>query len=545
MATDRIADICLILEGTYPYVSGGVSTWVHQLINAFPEWTFEICYLGGKRDPEAQYKYTIPPNVIGISEIYLFDTAPARVLSARRTVPAVWKPFYAALRKLFVHLPDGSRSDWDQLVLLLDQIAEQNSVPFDTFWHDEQTWKVLTELYERYAADESFLHFFWSTRYLVEPLWKLAQALPTIPKARLYHTACTGYAGIASALMASKTGKPLLVSEHGIYLRERIQDIYRSTWIPEFMPLHAGLSEPLGTFRRLWISFFDLLGRFCYQASSQMVSLFGLNARLQEHFGADSEKITIIPNGIGIEFCNAWHEQRAARRSQIPDSKVVGFLGRVVPIKDVKTLLRAARLVCDTLPDARFWIVGPTDEDADYYQACVTLTTELGLTGQVEFLGLRRRDDMLPQFDIMVLTSISEGLPFVAIEAMASGIPLVSTDVGACPELVHGLPTEQPTLGPAGLIAEVGNAQQIARALVQILTQKELAAQMSSAGRRRAQAYYDEKTTLAAYRELYSRMMSVPTKLPSSKSSNTTTMPTPLKSDLNSAVVDTSISTQP
>lgn len=503
---EPIADVCLLLEGTYPYVSGGVSTWVHQLLTAYPDLKFAIFYIGGQRDPAAQFKYKVPENVIAIEEIYLFDPAP-KSLKVLPGLPSSWKNFHGMLRKLLVRLPDGSRHDLDILLPLIRHIAENDSVSFDYFWQHRETWSVLQEVYERYAPEDSFLHFFWTVRYLIEPVWKLARYLSRVPQAKVYHSACTGYAGFLGALITKEFGKPLLLTEHGIYLKERMADIYRSRWIQEFPPLRPQLTEPLGNLRRMWIGFFDLLSRLCYHSSSQIVSLFGKNARVQEHFGADPASITIIPNGIATESCDALREARRLRREQHPGSAVVGFLGRVVSIKDVKTLLRAARFVVDQLPHARFLIAGPTSEEPEYFAECTDLTRQLHIEPNVEFMGLRNRNDVLPLMDVMVLTSISEGLPFVALESLASGVPMVSTDVGACRELLEGRPDETPALGPAGLITEIGNTDQIARALVRVLSDATLQQQMSDAGRARVETYYHERGVLDSYRKLYEQFM--------------------------------------
>ena len=503
---EPIADICLLLEGTYPYVSGGVSTWVHQLLNAYPDLKFAIFFIGGQRDPEAKFKYKVPENVVVIEELYLFDPSP-KSLKVLPGMPSSWKNFYSMLRKLLVRLPDGSRHDMDVILPLLRHIAENESVSFDYFWHHRDTWAVLQEVYERYQTEESFLHFFWTVRYLIEPLWKLARSLSRVPLARVYHSACTGYAGFMGALIAKEFDKPLLLTEHGIYLKERIADIYRSRWIREVPPLRPQLTQPLGSLRQLWIGCFDVLSRLCYHSSTQIVSLFGKNARVQEHFGAASEIITIIPNGIATESCDRLFEARRQRIEANPTSAVVGFLGRVVSIKDVKTLLRAARLVCDQIPHAKFLIAGPTSEEPEYFQECQDLTKQLQITENVDFMGMKNRDDVLPLMDVMVLTSISEGLPFVALESLASGVPMVSTDVGACRELLEGRPDEEPPLGPSGLLTEIGNTDQIARALVRVLTDHELRDKMTEAGRARTITYYHERGVLASYRSLYDQLM--------------------------------------
>ena len=501
------ADICLVLEGTYPYVFGGVSTWVHQLLTMFPEWKFALFFLGAQKNPAEKPKYQLPPNVTMLEEVYLFDEDDDRP-PFRGSGRDAWKPFYEALRKLGVRKLAGDQADLALIASLMDHVTANRGLDFEAFWNSAETWAVLQELYARYAADESFLNFFWTFRYLVQPLWRLARAMERMPVARLYHTACTGYAGIAAALISARHDRPLLLTEHGIYLRERIADICRSPWIPDQPVLRPNLNEPLGSLRRLWIGFFELAGHLCYNQSSAIVSLFGKNAKAQKHFGADPARVSIIPNGIRTEEFLKVRDLRLQRRSHHQDSRVVGFLGRVVSIKDVKTLLRTARKVCDQLPDARFLIAGPTNEEAGYYDECLELVQQLNIESCVSFLGPAERDDFLAMIDVMALTSISEGLPFVIIESLAAGVPVVSTDVGACSELLLGRPDESPSFGTAGLIAEIGNSDQLARHLVQILSDPALGASMSEAGLRRVQQWYHENAIQSAYHQLYSAHLS-------------------------------------
>ena len=70
------SDVCLILEGTYPYVSGGVSTWVHQLIRDLSDLTFSIVYLGASEDTYREFKYPIPRNVVDLREVFLQGSVP-------------------------------------------------------------------------------------------------------------------------------------------------------------------------------------------------------------------------------------------------------------------------------------------------------------------------------------------------------------------------------------------------------------------------------------------------------------------------------------
>lgn len=498
------ADICLLLEGTYPYVSGGVSTWVHQLIQAFPQWKFALFHIGAQKNAATISRYQIPPNVVSFEEIFLFDPSPSVKPTARKQLNSKsWNEFYQTLRNYLLHPTAGNSRSRDQLVQLAQQISSHPQVSFDDFFHAKATWKVLCEVYQRYDIDGSFLHFFWTSRYLIEPLWKLCTAMNSVPQAKVYHTACTGYAGFLGMLLAHGRQSPLMLSEHGIYLKERMQDILRSTWIPEFATLRPKLEDPAGPLHQLWMSFFDMLGRQCYGASNCVVSLFGKNARLQQDFGAPAERMTVIPNGIATAPCDVLYEQNQLRQQKLPQSRVVGFLGRVVSIKDIKTLLRAAKLVLQQMPDTKFLLAGPTEEEPEYYQECLVLKGQLGLDEQVAFLGACQRDEFLPRMDVMVLSSISEGLPFVALEALACGIPLVSTDVGACREVIEGAASEAPSLGCCGRLARVGDAQGLANGLLELLGNRALQQQMGMIGRERIRRYYHEGVMVQAYQKLY------------------------------------------
>jgi glycosyltransferase involved in cell wall biosynthesis len=261
--------------------------------------------------------------------------------------------------------------------------------------------------------------------------------LSRVPAAKLYHSPSTGYAGLVAALIARQNQAPFLLSEHGIYVRERIAEIHKASWLQEIESVRPGLLPADSVLRTMWIRFFALLARYSYDNAAHITALFSANARHQVSFGAAQQKIEVIPNGIAlsdfapiVERRTAWLAQRA--------HPVIGFLGRIVAIKDVKTLLHAAALVRRDFADAQFLIAGPTTEQPEYFKECESLLRRLDLQDAVSFPGAMERGDLLAQIDVMAMSSISEGLPFVVLEAFGAGVPVVSTDVGACPELIHG-----------------------------------------------------------------------------------------------------------
>ncbi|NNC89370.1 MAG: GT4 family glycosyltransferase PelF [Akkermansiaceae bacterium] len=495
--------VSLLLEGTYPYVAGGVSTWVHQIIEAMPDVDFDLHFIGDKKENNTRRKYEVPANVASITESYLFDPLPESELRPGRGTRKEKRAFLACLRR-FVSAP-GPEGRFDALyeaVRLLRTspgcftLADLNG--------NEAAWELLIGIYRERFGEISFLRFQATIRDLLTLFWRLLLAVETIPRADVYHCICTGYAGLLGSLAARLHKAPLVLSEHGVYLKERIEDIRKSSWLSDGGQYHPPIpfQGELGAFRSLWIDTFDFLGCITYRQAASITALYRGNARLQVEFGADPSKVVIIPNGIDT----ARFESIARRR--LGDGPhggpvTIGFLGRVVPIKDVKTLLRAARLVLNRFAGTRFLIAGPFDEDPAYHEECLSLARQLGIEGSVEFPGRMNPDEFLQVSDIVVLTSISEGLPFAILEASAAGLPVVATKVGACAEMMGYGAGNAPDLGPSGLVTEVGSPAGTAEALVKLAANPQLRQALGANGLQRVRSLYRQEDIISQYRYLY------------------------------------------
>lgn len=182
---------------------------------------------------------------------------------------------------------------------------------------------------------------------------------------------------------------------------------------------------------------------------------------------------------------------------------MLGFVGRLVPIKDVKCFIRAMKAVVTRCPEARGWIIGPTSEDPGYARECAQLAAALGLEGHLTFTGYRPAEEVLPEIGLLVLTSISEGLPLVALEAFASGLPVLTTDVGACRELVEGRSSEDGDQGIAGTVVPIADPEVVARAALALLLDPVRWRAAQRAAVRRVDAHHTEARVFAAYRQLY------------------------------------------
>src|SRR6185436_15097102 len=166
---------------------------------------------------------------------------------------------------------------------------------------------------------------------------------------------------------------------------------------------------------------------------------------------------------------------------------VVALIGRIVPIKDVMTFIRAMRTIVNRMPTAEAWIIGPEDEDPDYAQECKNLAVGLGIESKVKFLGFQQMTEVLPRIGCIVLSSISEALPLVLLEGFAAGVPAVATDVGACRQLVYGLDAEDQALGAAGSVVNIADPQSLATGVIELLTDRAKWDAASEAGIRRVE----------------------------------------------------------
>jgi glycosyltransferase involved in cell wall biosynthesis len=494
LSPGSVADVGLLLEGTYPYVSGGVSTWVHEIISGFPELTFGICFLGATPETYGAVKYRLPHNVVHVEVHHLMEPirpAPHR----RRRRPADVAGHLAALARLHEAMRAGTAPAPDVVDTLLS-LDGDNGLSLYEFLHDDRVFAELCAEYDAHHEGTSFIDYFWTLRTMHVPLFKLAAIARSLPRFRALHAVSTGYAGALGALVHRSTGTPLVLTEHGIYTKERTIDLAHAAWINDG-PAHVSQAG-FGSLRRLWIQFFEALGRMAYAAADPIVSLYEGNRTRQIADGADAARTAVVPNGIDVQrFAAVRREDRQA------PPPVIGLIGRIVPIKDIKTFIRAMREVVAAIPNAEAWIVGPEEEDTRYAQECRALATTLGLDGAVRFLGYRPAEDVLPEMGVAVLTSISEALPLFVLEAFAAGVPVVATDVGSCRELIEGHGRAGDVPGHAGIITAIASPQETARAILELLRDRLRWGEVRRVATARVNALYDRARMLSAYDDIY------------------------------------------
>jgi glycosyltransferase involved in cell wall biosynthesis len=508
------SDVCMLVEGTYPFVSGGVSSWVHDIVRGLPELTFDMVNIGAHPGCYGEPRFELAPNVRSLRVLFCRgDDRPAPLRGPERS--DVERRIRAVRRRPHDERPSRTLRGIRRLHLSGDVddelIADLGSGDLDvpSFLYGSASFELLVEIGERMAPSTSFLDLFWHFRAMHVPLLRLLAAPP--PAASCYHAISTGYAGLLGAVWSQATGRPFLVTEHGIYAREREMELSRADWIRDDGEDDglAGWAPAPSALRQLWSRMFRKLSRIAYHRADRIVTLSEANRQKEIVDGAPAHKIKIVPNGVALAPAVALGPRPSAlSHDDGPEPEVgkrplrVGFVGRVVPIKDVVTFIKACDIALRHTPlDVR--IIGPDDEDAPYAARCRGLVATLGRQDSVRFLGRRPPAEIYDQLDVVVLTSFSEGQPLVILEAYAAGIPVIASDVGACREMVEGRPGDDGQLGPSGFVTRVAAPQETAAALIRLAADPGLRRSFGAVGRQRVTAYYQSCDMLEAYRNLY------------------------------------------
>jgi glycosyltransferase involved in cell wall biosynthesis len=489
----QAADVCLIVEGCYPFVPGGVSGWIDWLIRGQPERTFSVVSLWPTPN-QAPPRYQRPDNVVAFHPLYLQD------FGAR---PGRLKQHPEGIEDLADRLSDFMTAGG--IHGLANAVNAHRSlvppVPLATLFNSDLAWDLVGRIYRRQMPYGSFLHFFWAWRALLGGLFATLDF--PLPEAKVYHTISTGYAGVLAARAVIETRRPMVLTEHGIYTNERRLELLMAEWVADTIDKGHALEDPRQDLRDMWIGAFEAYARACYESATSVVTLFEDNQRMQRMLGAAPERSTVIANGIDLGRFETL--ARAADDAR----PTMALIGRVVPIKDVKCFITAAQVLRERMPALRAIVMGPLDEDPGYADECRRFATELGLDGCVEFTGAVDITRYLPDVHVVVLTSLSESQPLTLLEAGAAGIPFVATNVGSCREIIEGRSDEDPPLGRGGIVTGLVAPTEIAGAVQRLLVDHDFRRACGAALQRRVKTYYTSEAALAHYRDLYRRFMAM------------------------------------
>jgi len=292
----------------------------------------------------------------------------------------------------------------------------------------------------------------------------------------------TPVAAVLGRLAAAWAGVPHVVyTAHGFYFHERMRP-----WA-----------------RRSVVAVEKLLGRCCTDVLLSQ-SREDVDTTIREGIIAP-ERVRWIGNGVEVERFRAASLDPTLRASLglKPQERVVGFIGRLVREKGVEALLRALARVRGRLPEVRLLVVGDSlqgERDRGAKNRVRALIEQLDLGRTVVLAG--QREDvpaLLKLMDVFTLPSHREGMPRSVLEAMASGLPVVATDIRGCREEVVD--------GQTGHLVPVGDVEALSEALLALLQDEEKARVMGLAGQARATTLFDERAVLERQLDAYRTLL--------------------------------------
>ncbi|HEY5833179.1 GT4 family glycosyltransferase PelF, partial [Streptomyces sp.] len=480
----RTAQVTLLTEGTYPHSAGGVSVWCDQLVQGMPDVDFRVIAVTGTgREPAV---WQLPAHVRSLDVVPLWGAEPegrAPRGRDRRAFLASWERFLLALLD-----EDGDDARHEEhfgseLYALAGWAA---AGALSAALRSEDAVRTLARLTSRpgtaMAAARPTQHDVLTATDLLEHALRPLGAVP--PPGGVAHAVSGGLATLPGLVAHHRYGTPLLLTEHGVYQRERYLG-YRTG--PYRWPVKA-----------LLLGFFRLLSRETYRTSALITPGNRYNRRWEEHGGAAPDRVRTVYNGVDPgAFPLAGPE---------PTVPTLTWAGRIDPIKDLETLVRAFALVRAEMPAARLRIFGGTPRGGEEYrERCAALAGTLGVGDTVTFEG--RVDDIRTAYaagQVVMLSSISEGFPFTLIEAMSCGRCTVSTDVGGVREAV----------GDTGLVVPPRDPRAMAEAALALLRDPARRAALGAAARLRVIDQFTLRQTIDAFRGIYTGLTAMEHRTP-------------------------------
>lgn len=459
--------IGLINEGTYPIVTGGVSSWCDRLFVGLPEHDFHVVTLTGGGDPRPVWE--IPSNV-------------------RYTLHPLWGPsrgsawgrrrrqrLDSALGRLWSALLPHSSADTSRDVVdiprvsaalqMLAEIAAQGPVdgllraagstyPLLRAWAAHR--QRFPELPPLTLADASRVAMLTdSALRSLDVVW---------PEVDVIHCAASGPSALVGLARHWRDGTPIVMTEHGVYLRERYLALRSS----------GDFAWPV---RYAFLAFLRAVSAVAYDETELLTPVSEFNGRWERRLGADPSRVVVIHNGVDESLYPLLTDE--------PDVPTVTFVGRIDPLKDLHTLIRAFDLVHQQLPEARLRLFGPTPAGNEAYRADLEqLIASRGIGAAVTFEGSVGSSMVAAEAGhVVALSSISEGLPFTVMEAMFNGRATVNTDVGGVSEVVG-------VDGVAGIVVPPRDPEAMAAELLRLLVDHDARRAMGHAARARAERMF-------------------------------------------------------
>ena len=528
-------DVAIIMESTYPYLKGGVSAVVHDIVCENPDLTYGIIHIAWDKNSPHEDLYGMPENVKWVKVLYL-SLEVNREAFAEACDPSALRMNFAERQALTNRLMDGFSAliagDVNPLWKLYDEGINPATRSYNLFglFGTREFMQAIAGL--GFFSEVPFGELFWKVRDFVSILFAILHE--RMPHARVYHAHTTGYAALIAAAAARDHGTSFLLTEHNLYIRDTVNTKLERNMAKPVTTDYAFLNEerehpglgPVTLDERAWSVWFVEMGRFCYPSADMATYLYpkaleearGIGAPIDQYNEGEEDRAVVLPNGMLIESVYPAYVGRQTARARILAEgrghmwRFV-FIARVVPIKGLTDLVKSLALLRDAgLDNFHLDVLGPKNHMPEYYELCVRTIEELNMGDFITFHGTVKVREMLDRFDVLLMPSYNEGQPIVALEAMAASIPLVSTDVGGMSQLIDDVlvTSDGSEIGNCGILTIPGDVEGFTQALRTMMEEPSIYERYCVNAYNRVVKFFQLRLVMDRYDQIYRKLGKIP-----------------------------------
>lgn len=486
--TGRIK-VMLTTEGTYPFQQDGESSWCNALVGGLPNVDYVLYSV--LTDPKVSQTFTLPKNtqlikvplwgteasnerlILPFSKTYLPKKRTNSLIVQSQLLPL----FKGMIQEIFS--TDKNSKKFANILYELHIFFKQYD--YRSSLKDELVWAAFKDQIYGYTIDPTYKLPEPSVFDLIQSLgWvvRYCTILNTpVPHVDVTHSASAAFCGIPGVLAKLEHKTPFLLTEHDVYLREQYLRINSSNYSPY-----------LKTF---FIRCIHSITSLNYFMADQISPVCEYNTRWEKRFGVSSSKIEVIYTGVDKDIFTSNPKEHYNYHPTVVS------LARIDPVKDLVTLIKAAAIVKELMPNVRFFNYGAITVP-EYYEECLVLRKQLDLEETFIFAGHTNDvPKVLATADVIAFSSITEAFPYSVVEAMMAGKAVVATDVGGVKEAISD----------CGVLVAPRLHEPMAMAIANLLSNPDLRHSLGLEARKRALNLFTIERTLGLYNAVYLKLM--------------------------------------
>lgn len=489
--------VLLVLEGSYPFSGGGISTWTHQLTHKVSNASFVIYSINANLEKE--YKYELSENVDEVIQVpiwapnephdYLdygreyYKLVLQKEKTTNKKIQKKLIPVFKELINAIFNSETVEASDLDSIFFRMWKFFNKHD--FKKTMTSISVWEAYREAIIANIEKEDYKYKITLLDLTIGLRWIYRFLIPfsiDIPKADISHITLSGFPIVPALTLKYKYKTPIMITEHGVFIRERL--------------IAINSSEYSFFLKNLLIKFSECITKLAYYKADSILSVNSFNTTWEEVYGASKNKIKVIYNGVDHHLFRP-----RPKPDHLKNIPTVVAAARIFELKDILTMIRTCNVVRKTIPNVKFLVYGSKTAVPEYTKKCENLIDELHLRENFELAGFHSDPHLIYNIgDISILTSISEGFPFTVIESMSSGVPVVSTDVGGVYEALDE---------KSGFICKPRNHEEIGSKVVKLLSDEKLKNEMSLHARQRVIDKFTIQRFIDGYEHAYDELLKV------------------------------------